>query len=76
MKYTMITSAFWYRFRKEYKMTVNGRCGVVSTKMMKDRCGWSMRTADMVAVRSMLSRNTVMTTLTDEELAVMRGGGR
>ena len=59
-------------------MTVNGRCGA-SMKMMKlleDRCGWSMRTADMIAVQSMLSRNTVMTTLTDEEFAVTRGGKR
>ena len=45
-------------------------------KLLEDRCGWSMRTADMIAVQSMLSRNTVMTTLTGEEFAVTRGGER
>ena len=75
----MITGARWYRCRMEYEMTVSGRRGASTKMMMKlleDRCGWSMRTADMIAVQSMLSRNTVMTTLTDEELAVMKGGGR
>ena len=74
----MITSVRWYRCRMEYEMTVSGRRRA-STKMMKlleNRCGWSMRTADMIALQNMLSRDTVMTTLTDEEFAVTRGGER
>ena len=75
----MITSARWYRCRMEYEMTVSGRRGASTKMMMKlleDRCGWSMRTADMIALQSMLSRETVMTTLADEEFAVTRGSER
>ena len=75
----MITSVRWYRCRMEYEMTVSGRRGASTKMMMKlleDRCGWSMRTADMIALQSMLSRDTVMTTLTDEEFAVTRGSER
>ena len=75
----MITGARWYRCRMEYEMTVSGRRGASTKMMMKlleDRCGWSMRTADMIALQSMLSRETVMTTLADEEFAVTRGRER